>query len=105
MDLDNYENYVFDKKLMEEEAYGEYKEPLEQIRHHMELHPRDFRWIIQITLERHLSEQRLVELAREYLHVNIEIRILGHRQSLYGDLLLSCIIRRFTKTDKSEKNK
>lgn len=103
MDLDNYENFLFHQKVLEYEANGDYLKPLMQIKHMMDLHPKDIKWIVQVSLDRHLSEHRLVELAREYLHVNIEIRILGHRQDVYGDLLLSCIVRRWTQTVNSKK--
>jgi len=91
--FDDYGTFLLHQKCLEEDAAGEYKPALDQIRRTMSTHPKDIKWVVQVTLAPHLKQNRLAELAREFLHVNIEYRILGHHQDIYGNQLLSCIIR------------
>lgn len=92
--FDDYGVFQLHRKILEEQANGEYKPALDQIRQMMSTHPKDIKWVVQVTLAPHLDQNRLAELAREFLHVNIEYRILGHHQDVYGNQLLSCIIRK-----------
>lgn len=95
-DFDTYGCFLFHQKRLIQESMEEYEPALYQIKHMMELHPKDIKWIVQVTLDPHLSEQRLAELARQFLRVNVEYRILGHHKDIYGNNLLSCIVRKFS---------
>lgn len=95
-DFDDYGCFLFHQKRLLQESMEEYESALYQIKHMMELHPKDIKWIVQVTLDPHLNEQRLAELARQFLRVNIEYRVLGHHKDIYGNNLLSCIVRKFS---------
>lgn len=91
----DYEQTLRHAKDLSLDAYGEYAPALDQIRREIALHPHDLKWIIGVRLFPHLDESRLVELAREYLKMNVEIRLEGHHRYHYlGDKLVNCVVRR-----------
>lgn len=96
--FDDYGIFLFHQERLRNEAMNEYRPALIQIKRMMDLHPKDIKWVVQVTMDPNLDQNRLAELARQFLHVNIEYRILGHHFDVYGNMLLSCIVRRFVPT-------
>ena len=78
-------------KYLSETIYGD---ALNQIRHHLNLHPKDRLLVISVITSPNIDQEYLKKAARHLLNVNIEYRILGKRMDPYGNLILSCIIRK-----------